>query len=69
MQMAARVEVSSMGAWGATAGTAKLLLLPRQSQGISWLLGASEATPSRPHLWTPSSSRRPFVRPTNPCSA
>jgi hypothetical protein len=27
--------------------------------GAPWLLGASEATPSRPPRWTPSSSRRP----------
>src|SRR6516225_5061263 len=30
------LEVSSMGAWGATAGNVKLLLPPRQSRGISF---------------------------------
>ena len=30
------LEVSSMGAWGATAGDVKLLLPPRQSRGISF---------------------------------
>ena len=31
-------EVSSVGAWGVTAGTVKLLLPPRQSRGISLVI-------------------------------
>jgi hypothetical protein len=31
-------KVSSVGAWGATAGTVKLLLPPRQSRGISLVI-------------------------------
>ena len=37
------LEVSSIGAWGATAGNVKLLLPPRQSRGISFASLAQDA--------------------------
>jgi hypothetical protein len=42
------LEVSSMGAWGATAGNVKLLLPPRQSRGISFAsLALSSSEPDQ----------------------